>query len=414
MFDLMSYCSRGNDFARWISPRGWNNLSGWRVEAPETRMGGSVSNRAKGSERLLQVTAIEANDGTLGITGVSPTTVASPPGDPNSPYVLQALGAKHAVLTSRRVDAEGLTESHGRIISGTVPAPPGTRQVFLRHGNQIGTVWNASPNPPSVDLIRPRASTRASRSSLVVRWQASDPDGGPLEATIEYSANGGKTWTGVYVGPESGRASIPRSMLTGSKRARVRVRLDDGFSEDVAKSKRFTVVPPRPKPRIAAPAGKVKIRADAPLDLRGDAIGAAGRRILGKRLRWFDDDHRLGRGSSLTVRSLGAGRHRITLKAVQSGRTGRAHVRVKVRAVKPAFLRLHAPPKVSRRARSVRLRVASTVKATLRAGGERFHVSPHARRVDVPIDRGKRKLRLRLKLHAGGMTTRRVLKIPRG
>jgi hypothetical protein len=173
MFDLMSYCSRGNDFARWISPRGWNNLSGWRVEAPETRMGGSVSNRAKGSERLLQVTAIEANDGTLGITGVSPTTVASPPGDPNSPYVLQALGAKHAVLTSRRVDAEGLTESHGRIISGTVPAPPGTRQVFLRHGNQIGTVWNASPNPPSVDLIRPRASTRASRSSLVVRWQAS-------------------------------------------------------------------------------------------------------------------------------------------------------------------------------------------------------------------------------------------------
>jgi hypothetical protein len=328
--------------------------------------------------------------------------------------VLQALGAKHAVLTSRRVDAEGLTESHGRIISGTVPAPPGTRQVFLRHGNQIGTVWNASPNPPNVDLIRPRASTRASRSSLVVRWQASDPDGGPLEATIEYSADGGKTWTGVYVGPESGRASIPRSMLTGSKRARVRVRLDDGFSEDVAKSKRFTVVPPRPKPRITAPAGKVKIRADAPLDLRGDAIGAAGRRILGKRLRWFDDDHRLGRGSSLTVRSLGAGRHRITLKAVQSGRTGRAHVRVKVRAVKPAFLRLHAPPKVSRRARSVRLRVASTVKATLRAGGERFHVSPRARRVDVPIDRGKRKLRLRLKLHAGGMTTRRVLKIPRG
>jgi hypothetical protein len=416
LFDLMSYCavsgrSAGEaERAAWISPRGWRKLSNWRVNRRSTR---SEPSRAEAGERLLRVTAIEAADGELGITGVSPTNVAESEAPSDSPYVLEARNVNRVVLASRRVNAEELEDSSSKIITGTVLAPSGTRQVFLRRGEEIGTVREGSPNPPKLKLTAPRGGTRAASGKLTVRWRASDPDGGPLTATIEYSANGGKSWQGVHVGPNSGRAAVPRSMLTGSKRARVRVRIDDGFSEAFATSKQFTLVAPAPLPRIKQPPSKLSIRADAPLELRGDAIGAAGRPIASRKLRWFDGRRRLGRGPAVSVASLRPGKHRIVLAATQGGRTGRVSVPVRVRAVKPAFLTLGAPARVARRARSLRLRVASTVQAVLRVGGKRFAVSPRARRVKVPIRRGKRRLTLRLKLSAGKLVTRQAVSIPR-
>jgi hypothetical protein len=409
MFDLMSYCSTGESDL-WMSPRGWSELSSWRVSR---RIPRPAAPRGQ-DERLLRVTAVETSTGGLGISGVSPTREADPPGDPGSPYALEALDANHVVLASQTVDADPLAETGGRLITGTVPAPPGTAMVFLRRGNETGTVREASPNPPKVGVRAPRGGAQVSGRKLGVRWRASDPDGGELTATVEFSTNG-RSWQVVHIGPtgEQGKASIPTDLLAGSNHARVRVRVDDGFNEDVATSKPFRLAPPRPLVRITDPPGKLTIRADAPLTLRGEAIGAWGEALGGKRLSWFDGGDRLGRGPSVIVEGLRPGGHRITARASQGGATGSASVRVNVQAVKPAFLRLDAPDEIGRRARAIKLKVASTVAATLTAGGRQFEVTPRGRTLTAPVKPGNGELTLRLRLRAGGKTTSQKITVAR-
>lgn len=405
LFDLMSYCAGKDESAAWISVRGWQSLSNWRVGRPLSR---PVQAAVRG--RRLRVTAIELSDGQLGITGVSPAHGETETVDPSSPYVLEALDDSGAVLASAPAAAAPLGDTTSQIVRGTVPAPPATHQVFLRRGTETGTRRVASPNPPKVRLRAPRTGERVGGPAVVVRWRATDPDGDDLSASVEYSSDGGRSWRGIYAGPSTERARISRAMLEGSKRARVRIRVDDGFNEAVATSKLFSVAPSPPLVRITDPYGKLTVAAGAALQLRGEAFAADGEQLGAKRLRWSDGRRRLGRGSSVTADSLGPGRHRITLAAVQQGMTGRAETIVVVRAVKPAFLRLDAPETVAHKARSIRLTVASTVAAQLRAGKRSFAVSPRARRLRVPI--GRQNL-LRLQLRAGALRTTQAISFDR-
>jgi hypothetical protein len=416
LFDLMSYCSPntpsldGVEPAAWISPRGWRNLANWR-SSPRPASARSATAARGPATSLLSVTAIELANGDLGITGVSPSRAQAPAADPASPYVLESMDAAGNVLASAAVDADPLDESGSKVIRGTVPAPPGTAQVFLRRGDEIGTRRVGSANPPSVKLRSPRGGTRVAGGRVVVTWKSADPDGGQLAATVEYSADGGKSWQGVHVGPDEGRVAIPRGMLRGSRHARVRVRIDDGFHEAIATSKPFVVVPPPPLVRIVDPAGKVTIPADAPLELRGEAVGPRGP-LPAKRLRWLDGRRKLGTGDARTVAGLSPGRHRLVLEASQGGAVGRAELAVRVTAVEPAFLRLDAPPTVGGKAKQVSLRVASTVRAKLRAAGRSYAVSPRARKVKLPA-RGKQAVVLNLTLKAGKLATHQKLTIPR-
>ena len=60
---------------------------------------------------------------------------------------------------------------------------------------------------PAVRVTAPRKGLRARRGDLVVAWQASDPDGGSLQAIVDYSADGGATWRTLFEGPAAaGRA----------------------------------------------------------------------------------------------------------------------------------------------------------------------------------------------------------------
>jgi len=421
MFDLMSYC--GNESNVWVSPRNWARLSNWRVNAARIAVarGRAAAATARGSgitatttqagDKRLRVTAVELDSGALAIAGVSPTREAGEPVDPASPYVLEALDANGAVLAGVPAAAARIAEG-GVQITGTVPAPARTAQVYLRRGERA-TRRVATPNAPRVRIMTPRAGQRVARGDVEVRWRATDADGGPLIASVDFSTDRGRSWRGIRVGPSDNRVALSRAMLAGSRRARVRVRVDDGFNETAATSRTFTVVAAPPSVGITAPEGNLTIDAGSPLTLRGGATGAFGARLPGRGLQWFDGRQRLGGGASITVRDLSPGRHRIALAATQSGVTRRATRVVTVRGVRPAFLVLKAPAKVGRRTRSVRLRVASTVTATLSAGRRRFRVSPRARQITIPIKRGTAPLRLTLTLRAGGKSSRGTVTIAR-
>src|SRR5204863_432634 len=79
-------------------------------------------------------------------------------------------------------------------------------------------------------------------------------DKGPLTATVEYSADDGRTFTAVSIGPNKNSVALPAALLSSSRRAKVRVRVQDGFHETVVTSPRFVALGAPPQLRISSPA----------------------------------------------------------------------------------------------------------------------------------------------------------------
>ncbi|HVE67875.1 MAG TPA: hypothetical protein VNB64_04770, partial [Solirubrobacteraceae bacterium] len=272
-----------------------------------------------------------------------------------------------------------------------------------------------SARAPGVRLLSPRAGAVIGRARAVnVAWRASDADGGALEATIAYSLDDGRRWRTLYVGPSSGRAALPNAYFAGSRRARVRVCGDDGFNRTSAVSGRLRALGRPPAVRIEAPVAGAVIDGNANLSLRGHAFDDAVRLVPSRRLAWFLGARRIARGANATVAGLPPGRRRLRLVATDAaGRRGAASVVVRVRGAAPLFLTVRAPRTLSRLARVVRVRVASSVPASLRVGAQRATVGRRARTIPVGVAPGRGRLRLHLRLTAFGRSTVHVLALTR-
>lgn len=416
LFDLMSYCRNPDmnipdEQVRWISPYGWTSLHNWRKPSS------ADLNRDEGLEpaaavRKLEVTATEFSDGKLGITSVSPTAKA-PTDYPGSTYVLEALDANNQVLASSTAQAEDLAESSARSVSGVVEAPAGTTHVYLRHG-LVATTRYGTKVAPKVKLLKPRRGSKVKSKNAVIRWKTRDRDGGELTAHVAYSANAGKKWQDIYSGPGvSGRVPVPRRLLAGSKRAKLRVTVDDGFNQGSATSGKFKVAASPPTVRITDPAKPTVVGADATVQLRGEAFKTNGRPLPGKALKWKDGRRRIGKGAAISLSGMRPGRHTITLAASASRKAGRDRLKLRVKAVKPAFLKLSAPDSISRKARKVKLKVASTVAAKLKIGKKHYRVGTRSKKITFPVKRGRRTLKLKLTLSVGKRSNTTVVEITR-
>lgn len=420
-YDVMSYCAGPKD--AWISPRGWRNVinfpapGGTAARAafgpsagPLATPSSSPDARASQAGRVLRVVAVARGDGSLNISGVSPGEGPAETGDPASGFLLETRDAAgKRVIASSPMRAEPLPDSTATALVGEVPSA-GAGMVVVR--SQAGAITRVvrSAKAPSVRLLSPRGGGRV-RRAIDVRWRAVDADPGPLSATVEYSADGGRTWTTKHIGTSRGRVSLNVAELAPSRRARVRLRVDDGFAEAVAVSRSFTVPPAPPQVRIVDPAGGLRVRPDAPLVLRGEAF-AGGRKLSGGALRWFDGRRALGSGETLTLDRINPGAHTLRLVASAGGRSSSRRVRVRVRAVRAQFLVL-SPGRLGRRARTARLRVRTNVPATLIVGRARVVVGPRTRRVTVPVRPGSRPARLALTLRTAAGSIRTTLTVAR-
>jgi hypothetical protein len=203
-------------------------------------------------------------------------------------------------------------------------------------------------------------------------------------------------------------------MFAGSRRARLRLRVGDGFNQTVVLSKIFTALGRPPAVRILSPAPRQRTMADGRLYLDGHAYDDTGRLLRGKRLWWFAGSRRLGAGSPLSVTGLQAGSRTIRLVATDAhGQRASASVRVRLVAASPRLLALSVPKRLSPKARRLVARMAATIPARLDAAGKRFHVDRRLRPIVLPVKAGKGALRLRLRLTAAGRTSRVTLVVSR-
>jgi hypothetical protein len=414
LFDLMSYCAPNQpETNTWLSARNWNRafrtLADYeaRINA-EPAVRTSVASSAAAS-RPAQAFAV----GVVGSGGGRIDRIVPPHGDvlipapvPSSPLRLRALDAAGRTLEDVGVMIQGPTFAGAPAGGGTFvgPVPVNAAAVELvRDGVVLD--HKLRNRPPRVRLLAPGHRTRArARGKLLVRWAASDPERDPLQATVDYSPDGGRTWRTVFDGPSIGRAIVPGSFLEGSTRARVRVFVNDGFNEARAVSGLFRADGTAPIATIIRPDTGEPVRAGERTLLIGSALDDHHRRLRGRALTWYAGRSRLGTGEQLRA-TLPSGRIVVRLLARdQSGRQTVARRTLRV-ASPPLHLRqLSYPDQVRHRARTLTVRISATATATLLVGAHRYSVGPRSRLIVVRLPRRPATglLKLRFTLTATG------------
>jgi hypothetical protein len=300
-------------------------------------------------------------------------------------------------------------------IAGVIPSS-GLQSVEVMHDGAVLATRHRPAHAPTVTLP---SLPRFRGATALVRWRAHEVGAASLTTQISFSGNGGRSWRLVWIGPNRGSVALPARYLFRSARARIRVTVDDGFQQAIAVSRRFRSVGAAPSVSILLPARGFHQPNDAPLVLSGQAFDDQSRMLGGRRLRWMLGRRLLGTGSQITVTGLPAGGRRIDLIATDAaGRQGRASLYVRLRAARPLFLALVTPHTARRSARTLRLRVESSLAATLtvRTAGLRaqlFAVGRRAKRVMLRIPRGRKPVSLRLSLSVGGLSRTVILTVRR-
>ncbi len=400
LFDLMSYCAGGDTDAAegtgWISGRNWNRFS-YELGQLATRLGGRALvglKRARAAAAGPSAAAFAVGFAG-GATGGSITTVvpadgddAIPASEPSSPYRLRSLDARGTVLLDAGVTIQRSTDHDGG--GGgpfTGPVARGAAAVELVVGGTVIDRVERS-RAPTVRLTAPGRRTRVTGGGrLEVRWQASDPDRDPLEATVDFSADDGRTWRTVSSGPSSGRATVAGRLLSASRRARIRVAVSDGFSEATVTSPRLRTEGTRPRVRIQSPLPDEVLRAGERVTLAGSAFDDQGYPLTGRALTWTAGGRKLGHGAQVRAR-LPRGARRLRLVARdRSGHRGVATLRLSVGARTLRLLSASVPLRVPRGARSVEVRLRASARAVLTVAGRRFRIGAKGARVKVPLPR---------------------------
>jgi hypothetical protein len=264
-------------------------------------------------------------------------------------------------------------------------------------------------------VLAPGAGARVGAGrTVLVRWRATNPERLALTAIIDYSRDGGRTWRPIFVGPNKGHALLQSFFFTASRRARVRVRINDGFNETDARSRVFIALGAPPQVTILTRlVRRMHFAGDARLQLTGLAVDQAAQVLTGRRLRWFDGPFLLGTGSAISAGPLPPGVNHIRLVARDpSGRTGSATLTVTVNPVALPFLKLTVPEHISRHSKKLKLRAGASIPAMLTIGRRRFQLG-NLRTISVPITPGRTPLLLHLSVIADGITTPFAARITR-
>jgi hypothetical protein len=416
-YDAMSYCSFALDKLSWVSTRTWDSWGSGPAPLLVPTRAARLRSLSAAAGRTLRVVAAVNSNGTGEITQVRPGSEAAASVE-GSAYRIVVRNAGGAVISSTGIKSQGTHVDYepghvGAEVVADVPAE-GASSVELTHDGKVIASKARSAHPPTVKLLSPKAGTSiGSTGNVAVRWKAADADGDPLEVTLSYSADGGRHFTNLAIGGFAGATKVPAALFGKATDGRIRITVNDGFDEASALSGRLRAAGGAPVVRILTPAQTV--RADAGVALLGQAFEATGKAITAAgRLTWFDGRRRIARGPRTAPMTLSPGTHRLSLQVRGAGGgTARATVAIKVLGVKPDLL-VTAPKSVSRKARTVKLKVGSTVPGVLSAGGRTFPVGRAPRAVTIPVKPGSKPLVLRLRVRAGAATASYTVTITRG
>ncbi len=233
----------------------------------------------------------------------------------NGATELSRIGVLPAFRASDQSDEEPeQVEFDDGFFAATLLLAEGANRIELRQGDTVLDSLAPGSAAPQVTISSPTGGTFTS-GSVPIAWSASDADGDPLDVVIDYSTDGGTSWTAVAFGHEGNTLDLPISELAGSDNARIRVTASDGFNQGSDVSPAFSVADSPPQPYISAPLDGNTYTEGIPVPLRGGAFIPGANILPASGLRWSSDrDGDLGTGAALDV-VLSVGPHVLTLEA---------------------------------------------------------------------------------------------------
>ena len=340
---LLSYACARDGWNTFFEPSDYNYLLAERYNdlrpfyVPADRPAQRASNRPATPTEQLQVTGLITDHAGMvsgTINQLVATTSSLPPGlNMVSDYQLIQYNASGTELDRQGVsfispshlkphDHSANRPVHGSdtnigVFSAMLPKMTGVARVDLVHAGATLASFSAGDGTPTVSISSPSGGETFNDGDLTVTWNASDPDGDPLVASVEYSHDG-TNWTPI-ASTSSNSATVPVGQLGGGDQAQVRVWVSDGFHSASATSNPFSVAKQAPIPFIIAPSNGSTV-------LEGQAAALLGRAddlqdgVLSDTtsLLWTSDlDGVLGSGEAINP-VLSVGTHTITLQATNS------------------------------------------------------------------------------------------------
>lgn len=217
------------------------------------------------------------------------------------------------------------------LIAEYVPWVADTAAVAIYHGDEQLAIRPVSAHAPAVTLIAPNGGEVLDGDTIAVAWSASDQDGDSLVFSLDYSLDGGATWTPLSSDITESTVSLDASWVPGSDEGLLRVIASDGVNtaQDTSDGV-FSVPDKKPQVQILSPPDGALFVPGQAVGLEGLAIDLEAGSLTGDDLVWRSDiEGLLGTGELLHVTDLALGTHRITLTATDPhGSKGTAAVTI--------------------------------------------------------------------------------------
>ena len=280
-YDLMSYCGLVvGDPQHWISVRNWDSGS-CNVTPPPPDNRPWLRNTL-----VVRAQFVREASWPPSILAVASAQGPPPPDPGPSPYVLVASGIAGADASPGR----GQPLRRYRAPPARIPStrwrracrPPGSAKVEVQDagGGVVVASRTASRAAPRARILRacPLVKSVGGPKGVVVRWKATDADDDPLKVTLDYALVRRRSLCSTTCGPartDRRTARLRTELLTASRRARLRLRVSDGFRETTTTScalRRGGAASAREDPRARPRAGGADDRG------RGAAARRGGRR----------------------------------------------------------------------------------------------------------------------------------------
>ena len=337
-FDLMTYCS-----PRWLSAYNYSALFNHFYAGADLATAASVS-RFGAAPQPAADGAYLAAAGRLSQGQVSRLDpfyrLNGTPGSHDQPgsgaYSLEVQGPNGQVLFARAFDpaSDGYSGGDDGVFREIVPFPAGAARIVVKHGGTELAGRTVSAHAPEVKLLAPNGGeTWPAGSQQTIRWSAGDADGESLVFSLQYSRDGGATWSALASNVQGTEHSVTTDALGGSTQALIRVIASDGVNTGADTSDAsFTVARKAPEAYLLSPEEGDVLRPGAEVELAGLASDPEDGPLGDDALVWASDRQGvLGTGRHLALTTLQPGAHTLTLTATDSdAMTGTASVTIYV------------------------------------------------------------------------------------
>lgn len=335
-FDLMSYCTGGDESIAWISVRNWDAFggpfpNGILPDAWTTSTGHIVAPQQAHKGRpieggTLNVLVLMSKEGRVTTTRVKAGSGWMSINPPKTDYVVTVRDSSKNLVARVPAMVSIAKDGSSSTLTADVPAKGVSHIEIERDGKVIHGVARSS-HAPKIELTSPAKGAWLSRDgNLQLKWNAVDPDGDSLEVRVDYSPGPDEPFRTVFVGPSRGEAKFPGRLLSRSANGRIRVVVNDGFNEAEAflESLRINAAPPLVE--IVRPANNTEFVRTMPIRLQVAAFGDNMRPLPSNQIEWSLDGAALGTGTEVEIRNLKLGRHVAIVKAREGNLVGTAQI----------------------------------------------------------------------------------------